>query len=242
MQLLDCVYHFNSSVPDAYSVYVPLATASLGQLLGEYHFDLQAKLTLLIDYLKGLSYLNDELQIMHRDINPNNLAITCFQSPRGIILDLDAATTAEWSMDHMKGTVPYLAPEIVDLKNPQLGKEQKPYEKSVDIWALGLSAFEMYSGRRFQWAHFLPQGDAKSNVFTPEAYAAFHQKLVRYQETVQVTEEKSVLGLIRQMIDRHTTERISASEGLAIALALKTNDDEKGTIFRKTPPKRRLGA
>ena len=240
LELLDCVYHFDTDVPDAYTVYAPLAVASLARLLGDYQFDFEAKVTLTIDYLSGLSYLNDELKVMHRDINPNNLAVTSFDSPKGIILDLDAATTSQSSTDHMKGTIPYLAPEIAELKNLQPGQEPIAYERSVDIWAMGLSTFALFGGQNFQWAHFVPHGGTKSHLVMPELHAEFHRRLDRRQEALQDDAEGSMLLLVKLMTAYTSADRISPTWALVDAKDIKGKKDGRGTIARKTQPKRRL--
>lgn len=234
MQLLDCVYHFDTDVPDAYSVYAPLAVTDLTHLLDEYQFDSNAKLTLFIDYLNGLAYLNDKLQIMHRDINPNNLAVTSFDSPRGVILDLDAATTVQFSTDHTKGTVPYLAPEIIRLKEPRPRAQQPAYGKSVDVWAMGLSGFALFRAQRFRWQHFVPRGGKISSSVTAELHAEFHRKLVSSDD-----QEAAVLSLIMLMTSYDSSERPSSTHALASAQIIRKDKEGRGKIVRKAPAKRR---
>ena len=55
---------------------------------------------------------------------------------------------AETSFDHMVGTIPYLAPETMALKD---GTSKKPYNRKVDIWGLGLSAFELFRRGSISW-------------------------------------------------------------------------------------------
>ena len=111
---------------------------------------MNVKLSLLGDYLNVLSYLDDQLIITHRDINPNNLAVTSLVNHTGIILDLDAAKNSRYSTDHMKGILAYLVPEIIDLKVSRSQLNLVSYEKSVDTWALGLSTFALYTGQPFR--------------------------------------------------------------------------------------------
>lgn len=237
--MLDCVYHFDTGVLHAYSVYTPLAIASLGELIGNYHFDSDAKQSLVIDYLKGLSYLNDVKHVMHRDIKPGNLAVTSFNSPKGVILDLDAATSSESSTNHMHGTLSYLAPEIVALKKWEPGQELVPYSRSVDIFAFGCSVFSLYSGRPFTWSHFGPRG-VRNEVVTEELLAQFHLRLTPRQGIVQDVERNLMRVLIKEMTDFDVGKRISSTTALIAAQANKGNNDRKGTITLKVPPKRPL--
>jgi len=78
---------------------------------------------------------------MHRDIKPGNLAVVSRKPLSAILLDFGAATLDQQSSDHMAGTIPYLAPEVIALKE---GASRKPYDKMVDIWGLGLSCFELF--------------------------------------------------------------------------------------------------
>lgn len=237
--MLDCVYHFDTGVPDAYSVYTPLAVASLSDLIGSYHFDADAKESLVIDYLKGLSYLNDVKHVMHRDIKPGNLAVTSFDSPKGVILDLDAATSSESSTDHMYGTLAYLAPEIIALKRLKPGQKAVPYKGSVDIWAFGFSAFSLYSGRPFFWSLFGPRG-VKNDVVTAKLHAEFHLRITRRQATVNDVRGNLMLGLIKEMTEFDFRDRVSSTETLMAAHAIKGDNARKGTITLKVPPKRPL--
>ncbi len=144
--------------------------ASLYTVVTAYDVDLAARVTLSVDYLKGLSFLHNK-GIMHRDINPNNLAVTSLCEPKGLIIDLDAATKDRHSIDHMQGTVP----EIISLKNQQ---HSAPYDKGVDVWALGLSFFVMQAGQPIFWSSFAPRGQRPSMV-TAELHSAFHSRASR---------------------------------------------------------------
>ena len=66
--------------------------ASLSEVISHYTSDIFAQSTLLVDFLKGLTYLHNRRGIIHRDVNPSNLGVVSFNPPRGILLDLDPAT------------------------------------------------------------------------------------------------------------------------------------------------------
>ena len=113
---------------------------------------LACQVTLFRHYLKGLSFLHDEKGVMHRDIKPANLGVVTLNPPVGVVFDLDAASREETSVDHKKGTLSYLAPEIVALKDWDLGRRNRnspppPYGRKVDVWALGISAHYVYTGK-----------------------------------------------------------------------------------------------
>lgn len=79
---------------------------------------------------------------MHRDIKPDNIGVSgnSEQTLKYILLDFGHATRQSSSKDHEKGTIRYLAPEVMALKNRQ---STIPYDFRVDIWALGMTALEL---------------------------------------------------------------------------------------------------
>ncbi|KAL8731002.1 MAG: hypothetical protein Q9166_003653 [cf. Caloplaca sp. 2 TL-2023] len=234
LQLLECVSNFDTKVPDAYCVYTPLTSANLSDVIDGYTPDSIAWLALFTDYLNGLSYLHQQLGIMHRDISPGNLAVTSLQEPRGVILDLDAATTSVTSTDHMKGTVPYLAPEIIALKDwDSAGRQPPPYEKSIDTWALGLIMYAMFTGQHFDWAFF----GAARNRMTPRAYVNFQGRLGRYIEHTKDDNFRVGLSTITKMTAWERALRRSAADALAVLLEMRTTQ-ARGTIVPKTSRKR----
>jgi serine/threonine protein kinase len=69
---------------------------------------------------------------MHRDIKPGNIVVQR-ASPKAVIIDFGAATAKTQSRDHMSGTIPYLAPEIIALKStPGTGESLPPYDQLTE--------------------------------------------------------------------------------------------------------------
>lgn len=239
MQLLSCVSHFDTGVPDAYCVYTPLAVASLSHVINAYTPDIAAKLALFADYLTGLSFLHDKKGIMHRDISPGNLAITSLYKPRGIIIDLDAATTLDASEDHLNGTIPFLAPEIMDLKRwEKEGKQgQQPplYGRSVDTWALGLAIYALHAGQPFRWAQFVNGPMATTHV-TRYAHVNFQNKINQDSQSAKDPAIRELLISIGRMTRYGAQSRASAADRLANILAVQKGQG-RGTIEsnRKRP-------
>ncbi|KAL8790343.1 MAG: hypothetical protein Q9213_000695 [Squamulea squamosa] len=233
VQLLKCISYFENAIPEAFCVYKPLAVASLTDIIDAYVLDSTAMLALCVDYLNGLTYLHDQKGIMHRDINPNNLAITSFHNHKGFIIDLDSATTSPTSTDHMKGTIPYLAPEIMSLKRYKQGEKQPPpYGKSADIWALGLAMYALYTGRQVRWMHFASRGAPPVSHVTEDAHRNFRVKLRQDQRNAKGAEAREFLISIERMNSYKAENRMSASETYANVLQAWTNHN-RGTIVSK---------
>ena len=144
----------------------------LADLVFNYESSLAAKTILMADYASGLSYLHDTKHIMHRDISLKNLAVVTLTPPKGVIIDLDAATTDLTSTDHKRGAFPFLAPEIMELKRSESQAQSQnpppsPYGRSVDIWAFGICMFSLYSEHIVQWGALAEPKSKISNVTAP---------------------------------------------------------------------------
>ncbi|KAJ9641307.1 hypothetical protein H2204_002985 [Knufia peltigerae] len=104
-------------------------------------------------YFAALAYMHEERHTMHRDIKPSNLGVQHLEPSHGVLLDLDDAIAAESSTDHQKGTIAYLSPEVVAMKDPSLKIEfstkwgvefTESYGPENDNWALAMSIYHVY--------------------------------------------------------------------------------------------------
>eukprot|EP01119_Soliformovum_irregulare_P016512 TRINITY_DN4785_c0_g1_i2.p1 TRINITY_DN4785_c0_g1~~TRINITY_DN4785_c0_g1_i2.p1 ORF type:complete len:503 (-),score=154.40 TRINITY_DN4785_c0_g1_i2:22-1530(-) len=88
--------------------------------------------------LKGLDYLHGTCEIIHRDIKAANILLT--EQGQIKLADFGVSqplTTALESEDAIIGTPLFVSPEVV---------KDKLYSYKQDIWALGITAIEMYDG------------------------------------------------------------------------------------------------
>lgn len=170
MQLIECIEYSKSSVPNAYFVYSPLATVVIKDIIPTHQVGINTRIALLSDYLCGLAFLHEKKGVMHLDISPGNLAITSLEDPKGIIIDLDAAVKSEFCSDHSKGTLAYMAPEIIRLR---INRSNQPFEKSVDIWALGICMFDLSQGEFIWWG--------RENRVSQDRYEKFLEKIGKMQ-------------------------------------------------------------
>jgi serine/threonine protein kinase len=103
---------------------------------------------MLADAAEGLHALHElrthdgrSLDVVHRDVSPDNLFLTC----NGVVKVMDLGLVKANSVIHgsstevIKGKLAYLAPEVL---------ERKSLDRRADIWALGVIAWELLTGRR----------------------------------------------------------------------------------------------
>lgn len=248
VKLLHSSSNLEHAYPAIYCVYSPLAVANLDDIIQSHKLNLPAQIALLKDYLRGLAYLHDEKGIMHRDIKPDNLGLLSLCPPKGIILDLDAATSEETSDDPTQGTVPYQAPEIINLRLPAIA-DQQTYGRSVDVWALGVSAFCALKGTHVRWSefdytstytHHLP-GTTNPDFVLATRLNRFHNKLK--EQVADYKHFREYFNLLREMTLYHPRSRFSASEALNKAEDLESGKGEP-TIIPKVlaqGTKRKIG-
>lgn len=126
-----------------YSLFLEyVAGGSVGSLIRLYgRFDEGLIRHLTVQVLRGLSYLHSR-GILHRDMKADNLLLdqdgVCKISDFGISRrSKDVYSNSDMTM---RGTVFWMAPEMVDTK--------QGYSAKVDIWSLGCVVLEMFAGKR----------------------------------------------------------------------------------------------
>jgi mitogen-activated protein kinase kinase len=105
--------------------------------------------------VRGLKFLKDELQIMHRDVKPTNVLVNRAGAVK--LCDFGVSGQLEKSLAKTNiGCQSYMAPERIQGESVgSLGA----YTVSSDVWSLGLSAIEMAIG------HYPFPPETYANVF-----------------------------------------------------------------------------
>ena len=98
--------------------------------------------TIAFSVISGIDYLQDKLNVIHRDVKPSNILIDrkgnvklCDFGISGYLIDSFARTIDV-------GCRQYMAPERVDLDSSRL-----PYDVKSDVWSFGISMIEISTGK-----------------------------------------------------------------------------------------------
>ncbi|PKI83450.1 mitogen-activated protein kinase kinase [Malassezia vespertilionis] len=92
--------------------------------------------------VKGLRFLKDELQIIHRDVKPTNILV----NRRGEIKLCDFGVSGQLEKSLAKtniGCQSYMAPERIEGGSE---RQSRTYTTASDVWSLGLSLIEITMG------------------------------------------------------------------------------------------------
>ena len=93
----------------------------------------------------GLTHIHS-LNILHRDIKPNNIVFHSTNPVHAIIVDFGCSESSSTSMRHHRGTITYLAPEVMGVKQ---GVSSQPFSFPSDIWSLGVTLVDFLVGKQF---------------------------------------------------------------------------------------------
>lgn len=91
-----------------------------------------------VQLVRALHYLHSQ-RVIHRDMKPQNVLIGA--NSRVMLCDFGFARAMSQQttvVASIKGTPLYMAPELV---------QERPYDHTADLWALGVILYELYTGK-----------------------------------------------------------------------------------------------
>jgi serine/threonine protein kinase len=91
----------------------------------------------------GLAYVHS-LDILHRGIKPQDIVYHSVSPVYAIITDFGCSDPSPTSIRHNRGTVNYLAPEVMRLKD---GDSNEPFSFPSDIRSLGVTLIDFLMSR-----------------------------------------------------------------------------------------------
>ena len=102
-------------------------------------FPIGRRLDVMLDVCDGLGYAHDR-GVIHRDVKPSNIMVTRGGAAKILDFGLARLVTSDLTRSNlMLGTMSYMAPE--QLRN-------EPIDQRVDIFAIGVVMYELFTGLR----------------------------------------------------------------------------------------------
>ncbi|RMH69668.1 MAG: hypothetical protein D6675_12000 [Gemmatimonadetes bacterium] len=159
----------------------------------------QTILDIFVPLLRAIEFIHSR-NILHRDLKPSNIMI---HQGHIKVMDFGLSELRSAEKHTSRGTLMYLAPEIV---------HSKPADASADIFALGLTLFELLTGETFYHRYAIHDRDTglPMPMWMALPLLADAEKFTAYQnQTLQLVESQIWRDILRRMTAYHPTDRYS---------------------------------
>ncbi|MEW6350079.1 MAG: protein kinase [Thermodesulfobacteriota bacterium] len=175
-------------------------------------------LRILLQVCAGLAYAHEK-GIVHQDVKPGNIFIQ--KNDLVKIVDFGLSCPIGRCSQEMPGTAYYMAPEQI---------EGEPVDPRTDVYSLGITAFEMATGRRpfsddvceVLRAHITaPTPDPRSlNPNLPEEFARFIEKATEKDPAKRFSSLREVQSALLRMAEHNQVEVVTRARGKRKAMSL----------------------
>ncbi|GAA5909030.1 FHA domain-containing serine/threonine-protein kinase [Sporobolomyces salmoneus] len=204
---------------------------------------------IMYQVFQSLVYLHEDLNVAHRDIKLENV-ILCNSGPfpKVQLADFGQASIANRDFQSLKGTLSYMAPEILKGWSRREGYSGKV----SDIWSTGvLLSFLLIGGHPFEP---IPESDSQASssypfigntIFGPTASGEFQQNSVEQRLCINVVNGKVGLprikfgshdqdarNLLSSLMNPDATNRISAKQALR-SKWFRVSETELKELYKK---------
>ena len=167
--------------------YIP--GTSVRRVILERSLSLEQTTAITVSILRTVDFIHSR-GIMHRDIKPDNVMLLGKQA---IVMDFGLAVAEATEGEKTKGTVRYMAPEII----------QGRYDHRVDLYSIGATLYELLSRRPFM--HLSTLQEILHVISSKQRYTVFRD------ERLQGLRHHALQPLLAGLLTFHPAERMSCA-------------------------------
>lgn len=162
----------------------------------------------LLQILRALNYLHNDMNICHRDIKPENILIKYnkdYSAPVLKIIDFGFACYIpdKGYMTDRMGTETYLAPEMI---------EDNRYDSKVDLWSTGVLFMNMITG---------------TQPFSSHPNIPIRQQILSKPINFNKIKNNNYKGLAMELLERNPQLRIDTAKALKMAESMILPENEQ---------------
>lgn len=200
-------------------IYEPALLFSLSEIIMSPRVGKDARFETCRQCIEGLAWIH-ECGAMHCDIKPSNMGLKSLNPVAAFIFDFGSATFEKTSLDHYKGTIPYLAPEVLEIK---CFGGRTPFNGAVDVWAMGLSCYQLLCRKYWPGLEMLQDHRGVYNSFRTA-------RILSVYDDLAAAPTSNLTCILLKMLVEPPSMRISAAEALK-GISEPADDDE---VYRET--------